>query len=143
MLRYLARAAPDGVVSAARPPPDVDRWRLGTHPDVVDWLWDNVNGALPTDARYLLLGGPALVEVGSGIVLALGLGTEYALRLELADFKQALAAGLEVVHSYRSVDVTLDLAATFGPGWVFGRFDGREPGWVSAAHAASSRMVGG
>lgn len=139
VLLYLTRASPTGAVDVVRPLPEVDRWRLGTHPDVVDWLWDSLNGVLPADARYLVVGGPALVEPASGIVLALGLGTEYALRLEAPQHTEALAAGLEVVHHFRSLDVILDLAETFGPQWVFGRFDAREPEWLVAAYHAASQ----
>lgn len=143
VLRYFAKASPTGEVDVSRPPPNVDRWRLGTHPDVVDWLWDSLNGVLPADARYLVVGGPALVEPASGIVLAVGLGTEYAVRLEAPQYTEARAAGFEVVHHFRTLDVILDLAQTLGPRWVFGRFDAREPDWLAASYRAASHAARG
>jgi hypothetical protein len=38
-----------------------------------------------------------------------------------------------LVHHYNTVDVTLDLAARFGPHWLFGALDPREPEWCVAA----------
>lgn len=115
-------------------PDEVDRWHLGTHPDVVDHLWDVLNVALPDDGRCVIYGGPALVHAARGIVLAVGVGTEYALRLLPRDLLLAVEAGAEVVHTFKTSGGTLDLAATFGPDWVFGRLDAREPEWLKATY---------
>jgi hypothetical protein len=117
-------------------PEEVDRWHLGTHPGVVDHLWDVLNAALPESGRCVIYGGPALAQPASGIVLAVGIGTEYALRLLPADREAAIEAGAEVVHTFRTSGGTLDLAATLGPDWVFGRFDDRERGWLAATYTA-------
>jgi hypothetical protein len=45
----------------------------------------------------------------------------------------AQAAGAEIVHHYRTVEMSLDLLQTFGAGWVFGLFDRREREWSLAA----------
>jgi hypothetical protein len=113
-------------------PEGVDRWHLGTHPDVVERLWDVLDAALPERGRCLIYGGPALVQPDSGVVLAVGIGTEYAVRLLPADRASAVEAGAEVIHAFRTSGGTLDLGATFGPDWVFGRFDDREPEWLAA-----------
>jgi hypothetical protein len=131
-LHYLAhgRAAAD----AAFGPPgaDLDTHHLGTHPTVVARLWDELNQALPVDARLLVFDGPALVHP-DGTILAAAIGTQYALRLLPADAAEAIGAGAEVVHHFQTVGTTLDLAATFGPEWVFGRFDEREAAWLLAS----------
>jgi hypothetical protein len=114
-------------------PEGVDRWHLGTHPDVVGRLWEALDGALPASGRCVIYGGPALVQPTSGIVLAVGIGTQYALRLLPVERALAVEAGAEVVHTFRTSGGTLDLAAAFGPDWVFGTFDDRELEWLAAA----------
>jgi hypothetical protein len=133
LLRYLRAdapaSAPTGPVAAG-----VDRWRLGTHPDIVDYLWDRLAVALPRGACWLVAGTPALVLPSSGVVVAVGLGTEYALRLPPAEHAAALAAGGKLVHEYRGAGATLDLRDV-GPDWVFGCWDAREPEWLATAGA--------
>ena len=134
-LRYLSHGRPASEAAFGPPAADVDRHHLGTHPTVVDRLWEDLNRALPTDARSLIFDGPALVHP-DGAILAAAIGTQYALRLLPADRDAAIAAGAEVVHHFQTVGTTLDLAATFGPDWVFGRFDEREPPWLLASFRA-------
>ena len=137
-LRYLGHGRPASGAAFGPPPADVDRWHLGTHPDIVERLWDVLNDALPADARWLVFDGPALVHP-QGIILAAGIGTQYALRLLADDLAAAIAAGAELVHHFRTVGTTLDLPATFGPGWVFGHFDEREPAWLLASYRSIGR----
>jgi hypothetical protein len=141
-LRYLAHGRPDDEALFGPPPADLDRHHLGTHPTVVDRLWDELNQGLPGDARWLVFDGPALVHPG-GTILAAAIGTQYALRLLPADRAAAIAAGAEVVHHFQTVDTTLDLPATFGPEWVFGLWDDREPHWVRASYEAIEPAAGG
>jgi len=131
-LHYLShgRAAADATFGP--PAADLDTHHLGTHPTVVARLWEGLNDGLPVDARFLVFDGPALVRP-DGTILAAAIGTQYALRLLPADRAAAIAAGAEVVHHFSTVGTTLDLAATFGEDWVFGRFDEREAGWLLAA----------
>ena len=131
-LAYLAHGRPISEAAFGPPAPDVDLHHLGTHPSVVTRLWDVLNVALPVDARWLVFDGPALVHP-NGTIIAAAMGTQYALRLLPAYHSLALAAGAELVHDFRTVGTTLDLPATFGPDWVFGRFDDREPGWLLAS----------
>ena len=131
-LAYLAHGRPVSDATFGPPSAEVDPHHLGTHPSVVTQLWDVLNRALPADARWLVFDGPALVHP-DGAILAAGIGTQYALRLLPADLGLAVAAGAELVHHFRTVGTTLDLPAIFGPEWVFGRFDDREPGWLLAS----------
>jgi hypothetical protein len=137
-LRYLAHGRSAAEAAFGPPPAGVDRHHLGTHPTVVDRLWEDLNQALPVDARSLVFDGPALVHP-DGALLAAAIGTQYALRLLRADREAAIAAGAEVVHHFQTVGATLDLTATFGPDWVFGRFDEREPAWLLASYQAIDR----
>ena len=109
------------------------RAQFGSHPDIIEHLWEWVAPRLPVECRALVCGGPVLVAPARGVVFAAALGTEYALRLAPSEFALARAAGAEIVHYYRTAGVTLDLGSRFGPHWVFGTFDGREPEWCAAA----------
>jgi hypothetical protein len=112
-----------------------DRLHLGTHPLVVARLWDVLNAELAADGRCVIYGSPALVEPVSGIVLAVGIGTQYALRLLRDDRSLAVASGAQVVHTFRTTGGTLDLATSFGSDWTFGTNDPREPQWLVASAA--------
>ena len=107
--------------------------RPGSHPDIVEHLWESLAPRLPAECRALVCGSPALVAPTRGVIFAVPLGTEYGLRLPPAEFALARAAGAEVVHYYRTAGVTLDLTASLGPHWIFGTFDQREPEWCTAA----------
>jgi hypothetical protein len=137
-LTYLAHGRHASQGTFGPPPDDVDPHHLGTHPSVVTRLWDTLNGSMPVDARWLVFDGPALVHPG-GIIVAAAVGTQYALRLLPDDRLLAIAAGAELMHHFRTVDTTLDLPATFGPDWVFGRFDDREAGWLLASFESLER----
>jgi hypothetical protein len=137
-LAYLAHGRAASEATFGPPSADVDPHHLGTHPSVVTRLWQVLNDLLPVDARWLVFDGPALVHP-DGTILAAAMGTQYALRLQPDDRSAAVAAGAELVHHFRTVGATLDLPATFGPEWVFGRFDEREPGWLLASFRSLER----
>lgn len=103
---------------------------LGSHPDIVEHVWDKLSARLPEGARCIVLGCPALSDPETGVILALALGTSYALRVPSNDHEEALAAGLRSTHTYSAPAKTLDAAETFGQDWLFGSFDGREPDWL-------------
>ena len=138
-LRYLAHGRSPAEAFFGPAPADVDRRHLGAHPGVVDRLWDELNAALPADARWLVFDGPALVHPATEAILGAVIGTQYALRLLPDDLALALAAGSETMHSFSTVGTTLDLPSSFGPDWVFGRLDEREAGWLRATYDASAR----
>ena len=138
-LHYLAHGRAAAEAAFGPPAADLDTHHLGTHPTVVSRLWDGLNQVLPVDARFLVFDGPALVHP-DGTMLAAAIGTQYALRLLPADRAAAIADGAEVVHHFQTVGTSLDLAAAFGPEWVFGRFDEREPGWLLATWHALGQL---
>jgi hypothetical protein len=106
---------------------------LGTHPDLVARLWDEIAASLPADCRFVVFGTPALVRPDSGIVFGFAGGTHtYALRLPEAVRKEALAAGAERVMRYpRQAPFDLDV---IGPEWVFGAWLPGEGLWGRAAY---------
>ncbi|HEX2140929.1 MAG TPA: hypothetical protein VHK28_01470 [Candidatus Limnocylindria bacterium] len=138
VLRYLGQDGDPGELTVERPTPETDTWRLGAHPDVIEWLWTHLNEGLEEDSRFLIVGGAALAHPRSGVILALALGTQYALRLSGNDFEAARTAGYQTAHEFRTVGRSLDLAATFGPGWVFGRHDPREKEWLGESWRAAN-----
>ena len=119
---------------------------LGSHPDLVERLWDDLAGGLPLDCRWVVLRTPALVHPASGVIFGFCGGTHaYALRLPPAELAEALAAGAPRLHEFPSYP-ELGIAAsrldldTVGSEWVFGRFHPAEKRWCAAAcaHAGSS-----
>lgn len=135
VLEYLCRNA-DGWTGPLLEPaaaPGGSKPRPGSHPDIVEHLWESLAPRLPAECRSLVCGTPALVAPTRGVIFAVPLGTEYGLRLPPAEFGLARAAGAEVVHHYRTAGVTLDLTTRFGPHWLFGAFDRREAEWCVAA----------
>jgi hypothetical protein len=139
-LDYLSHGRSAAEATFGPPAPDLDTHHLGTHPTVVARLWDGLNQALPVDARFLVFDGPALVHP-DGTILAAAVGTQYALRLLPADAAAAVAAGAEVVHHFQTVGTTLDLGATFGANWIFGRYDEREAGWLLDAWRSIGQLL--
>jgi hypothetical protein len=105
---------------------------LGTHPDLVARLWDELPTKLPADCRVIFYGAPALMHPTSGVVFAFAGGTHtYALRLPEAERAEALRAGATRVKQYPTGQ-SFDLSEIGGE-WVFcGWFRGEEE-WCLAA----------
>lgn len=137
-LLYLSHGRPADESGFGPPGGDLDQRHLGSNPAVVDRLWDELNAALPADARWLVFDSAALVHPVTGVLLAAAIGTQYALRLLPGHRATAVAAGGELVHTFTTVGTTLDLPATFGPDWVFGSWDEREPAWLRTSYEARS-----
>ncbi len=138
VLAYLGQGMDPGSVPVTRPPEQVDLRHLGAHPDIVEWIWSKLNAALPQDARSLVAGGAALVHPGTGLILAVALGTQYGIRVTGAGVDAAQQLGYETVHTFRSVGRTLDLGTAFGAGWYFGGFDLREGEWLAETYRAAN-----
>ena len=120
---------------------------LGTHPEIVERLWDELGGALPASCRWILYGRPVLVHPETGVVFGYAGGTlTYALRLPPAEHAAAIAAGARTIHEYpaypelKVAATTLDLA-DFGPEWVFGGWLQGEADWCRAAFEYAAKGV--
>lgn len=114
-------------------------YTLGTHPEIVERLWDELGGPLPMPCRWILYGRPVLVHPSTGVVFGYAGGSmTYALRLPQPERDAALKAGARTVHDYPAypalnVPATrLDLA-DFGPEWVLGGWSKGEEAWCLAA----------
>jgi hypothetical protein len=129
VLKYLGRgekarnapiAAPDSV-----PDPYL---RQGSHPDIVQRVWENLGGVLPAKCRCLVYGTPAIVHERSGVVIAICNGTQYNLRLTAHDFREAIAKGA-TTRTRWSNGQEMDSLAALGPGWIFGGWFKEEEQW--------------
>ena len=138
MCRYLKGRGRSDLPSLARPDQVLRPYEtLGTHPDLVARLWDEIATQLPADCRFIVFGTPALVRPDTKIVFGFAGGTHtYALRLPEDIRKEALLAGAERVKKY-PLQPSLDLDV-IGPEWVFcGWFKGEERWCLSAYEFAS------
>lgn len=137
LLSYLGRSGDDRALLASPRTVDYDAYvEAGSHPDVVERVWDELGAELPEESRCLVLGRPALVHAVTGTILSVALGTSYAMRLLPGDLERARAVGCETVHRYASTGTVVDVAEAFGGDWVFGCWCDDEPAWCLAAHRA-------
>ena len=98
-------------------------YTLGTHPDLVARLWDELGGALPVDCRSVFYGTPALIRSDTGTVFAYARGTHnYALRLPSPECEEAMRKGAAPAME------------ALGPEWVAGGWREDEAGWCLAAY---------
>lgn len=67
--------------------------QLGSHPDIVSRIWDELGNSLPLDCKAIVYGNPALVNPQNGIILALGYGTRYAIRIPEKYIEAAFKCG--------------------------------------------------
>lgn len=115
-------------------PPDPYLER-GSHPDVVERIWDAINPCLPRDSRLIFCGTPALVHPECGVAFGLAIGTQYALRLPETLLDEALKAGARTVTRWRGGD-DLDTGRDLGPEWVLGTWLEAELEWCRGTYAA-------
>ena len=111
---------------------------LGTHPDLVERLWDRLTSLLPEPCQWVVYGHPALVHPGTGVIFGFAQGTHaYALRLPSPERDEAIAAGAKTQFAYPNA--TLDLRPA-GDEWLFGSWHINEPRWCLAAYEAAGRL---
>jgi hypothetical protein len=103
----------------------------GCHPEIVERLWDQIGKALPTDCRILVHGVPGLLHPESGIILGLGLGTQYGLRLGADLVPIALQAGAKTRTTWAGGQV-MDISEELGEDWIFGCWHKSETEWCRA-----------
>ncbi len=111
---------------------------LGTHPDLVARLWDELASGLPLGCCAIVYGVPALMHPSTSIVFGFATGTHtYALRLPKAERADAIRAGATRVKYY-SGDSPFNLD-DIGPEWVFcGWFKGENAWCLSACQWAGA-----
>jgi hypothetical protein len=107
--------------------------KCGSHPDIVERVWDRLGKCLPENGRCLVYGVPALVHPRAGIVLSACYGTAYCLRVPGDQVSAAIAAGLTTVERWSDGTQT-DASQEFGPDWVFGAWKRKEREWLRAVY---------
>ena len=112
---------------------------LGTHPDLVARLWDELASKLPVDCRVIFYGAPALMHPTTGILFGFAGGTHtYALRLPEPERAEAIRTGATRIKHYPGGQPSFDLD-DIGPEWVVcGWFRGEEAWCLAAFERASA-----
>jgi hypothetical protein len=136
VLAYLGRAKPTALAFVWHREASVNAYyESGCHPDIVERIWDQIGATLPSDCRGLVCGTPALVHSVSGAVLAIGMGTQYGLRLSEPGLSAARAAGAKTTVTW-TIGGSTDIVVECGADWVFGCFASDEPTWCRQAYEA-------
>jgi hypothetical protein len=108
-------------------------YTLGTHPDLVERLWDKLGGILPVDCRWVVYGRPVLAHPQTGIIFGLASGTlVYALRLPELERAEAIANGSKRTHTYSNGSVLN--VEEIGDEWVLGSWLSSEAAYCLAAY---------
>lgn len=105
----------------------------GSHPDIVERVWDVLGTSLPEDCRCLVYGTPALVHPKTGIILAFCNGTTYCIRLTDALVQKALQAGAKTYQKWTSGG-DMDTFRDLGSDWVFGWWLDGEINWCKEVY---------
>ena len=122
---------------------------LGSHPDLVARLWDEVTVKLPVKCQWIVYGTPALVNPSSGVVFAFSMGTHtYAFRLPPKEHQDAIQAGAKRVFQYPAVpslkiDASIFDLDSIGKEWVFGFWHKSEKNWCLAAYNFAGESIEG
>ena len=128
VIRYLERTR--GEPPDVRPPREksIDYWECGSHPDVVERVWDQLGKHLTVRARQVVLGTPALVHPKSGVVLAMAIGMQYGLRVPARILNEGLSAGMRTQVTW-STGGQMNIQQEIGTDWVFGTWASVEEAW--------------
>jgi len=114
---------------------------LGTHPDLVARLWDELQAMLPVDCRVIFYGRPALMHPTTNVVFGFAGGTHtYALRLPDEERAAAIGAGATRVTHYPAGQPSFDLSDV-GEEWVFCGWFPAEEEWCLAAFEFAATAV--
>src|SRR5918992_3208084 len=99
--------------------PAASKPQSGSHPEIVDYLWDTLASALPVECRGLVCGRAVLLGPVRGIIFAVPLGTEYGLRLPPTEFEAARSAGGQGGHHHNTAGGNPGLPQRVYAPWVF------------------------
>ena len=129
VLEYLSRGEKSRNILIASPHSVADPYQVqGSHPDIVQRVWDELGAGLPVECRCLVYGTPALVQDRSGVIIAICNGTQYNLRLTTDDLLEACAKGASTRTRW-SDGTEMDSTADLGSNWIFGGWFKDEERW--------------
>ena len=134
VLSYLSRTGPKELLVSPADSTHDPYGELGSHPDTVERVWDELGTALLPASCQIVCGNPALVHPITGVVFALTLGTRYVVRLPPEIAKQAKRDGFRTSHAWSDGRST-DIEAELGPGWIFGQWSPLELSWLKETYA--------
>jgi hypothetical protein len=129
VIEHLNRRKPEVPPIAAPDSHPDPYWELGSHPEVVEHVWDILGATLPIDCRAIIYGRPGLIHPPTGIIFALAYGTAYVIRVPGDTIKTALKAGCTIERTWSSGDQT-NLKKELGRGWIFGNWLEQEIQWL-------------
>jgi hypothetical protein len=129
VLKYLSRGEKSLNAVIAEPNSVKDPYlSQGSHPDIVQRVWDEIGAILPKNCRCLIYGTPAIVHDRTGIVIAICNGTQYNLRLTADDLREAIAKGAATQTRWSNGEV-MDSLEVLGADWIFGGWFKEEDLW--------------
>lgn len=112
---------------------------LGTHPELVERLWDELAEKIPFNCKWIVYGTPVLVNPLSGIIFGFAFGTKtYALRLPEKERQEMYAAGAKRHYDYNDGS-SFDISEV-GDDWVLGGWITGERLWCMAAYAYAQQL---
>ena len=136
VLQYLGRVGKSLSPVIAVPGSVTDPYMCqGSHPDIVERVWDELGGELHRKCRCLIYGTPSLIHNRSGLVIAICNGTQYNLRLTVGDFKTALSMGASTRNKW-STGQEMDSLIELGENWIFGGWRKEEMEWCQRVYSA-------
>jgi hypothetical protein len=96
---------------------EINTWRVGPHPDVVEYLWDDVTVNIPQECACYIGGTfcPLLVHPTTGVIFGFATGMTALLRLPEPELTQELAKSHSVSYQYQSETF---YASELGTDWV-------------------------
>jgi hypothetical protein len=126
--------------SMIQPPENVKSPYLnqGSHPDIVEQVWDKIGNNLPRDCRQLVYGTPSLLNPLNGIILAICNGTQYNLQLTQKDFLIAKQYGLKTSTKWSNGKI-MDSVEQLGENWMFGGWNDLEKEWIENYYFESNQ----
>jgi hypothetical protein len=129
ILRYLGRGGKSHNPLIAAPDSVRDPYmHQGSHPDIVQRVWDELGANLPLACRCLIFGTPSLAHDLTGTIIAISNGTQYNLRLTPSDLQGAIAKGASTRTRWSSGEI-MDSVEELGSDWIFGGWFKEESKW--------------
>lgn len=110
--------------------------RRGSHPEVVERVWDQLGASLPDRCCSIVHGTICLLHDQTSLLLAICMGTEYAIRVPTNVVDHARAQGLVQTCDWTGGGHT-NLGEELGSNWFFGQFNKHESAWVELAYKQS------